>query len=599
MNSLTPENVTHSKNDPDNTDTLGLSVDPIGLTTDPDFSKLLEFYQHAEFGKCSELLAVLEQRYPDHPRLSIFKEDLQLKLSLKKVTVSSKREQKHRLRKITFKMSVFAIFSTILVMVVLLFSFYYISNKARIEQEQMVIAQLTSLNDQAEQLLLAGRPQPAAQIIEKIKAINPDYAKLPDLTTRTDELIELEAKYKSALNLVSEKKNEEAMQILEEIEAEKPGIWDVSQQIASIETSNQIAKYLEEGNAAFEKENWDKVLSSYENALMLAPKLDDPQVKEQLLRGYLNKIISLLQNEGTSTEDIENAEQYYRRAIALIPQSKAYSSERVNLEEVSSDLLVLKYTQTAKSILEDKNQTVSSIAKAVSYLRKAANIKPKNTALQSDLVNAEYYQIGFQNFVEMEWVPTITNLSEIIAVDPNYANGNAALLLYEAYYALGREYHSVGLFLDARRNLEQAEILAWNDSTNLLKLFQVQVLLGDTIGKTGDFKNAVSYYKFALDAIQANTRLEPHPPLIKILLEAENFIQLGDYANAVSAFQELLQLISLINTVSDVEINDSVCLAFFASENLSTVDAIIDANKLSKSMIITFGRTLKVPSISN
>jgi len=409
----------------------------------------------------------------------------------------------------------------------------------------------------------------------------------------------LEAKYQAALNLVAENKNNEALLILKGIEVEKPGLWDVGQQIASIETSVQIAKYMEEGNAAYKVENWDKVASSYENALTLAPKLDDPLMKEQLLKAYLNKIISLLQNDSTSIEDIENAEQYYRRAVAMIPQSKAYASERGNLQEVSSDLLVLKFTQTAKAILEDKNQTVNSVAQAVSYLSKAANIMPKNTALQSDLMNAEYYQIGFQNFVEMEWVPAITNFAEIVPVNSNFANGNAALLLYEAYYALGRQYYSVGLYLDARRNLEQAEILAWSDGGNLMKLFQVQVLLGDTIGETGDYKNAVSYYKFALDAIQVNPRLESYSNLNKELLEAENLVQLGNFEKAVPIYQDLFKKIAVIYTIKNVKISDGVCLAFFASENLSTVDAIIDANNLPKSMLITFGRNLKVPFFSN
>lgn len=599
MNASAPEKEPLKEKNPENDETLILSDDPTGLTNDPDFIKLLEHYQHAEFGKCSELLAVLENRYPDHPRLLRFKDDLQLKLSLKTITIKSKKEQKNKVRNITFRMTVFAIISSVLLVVALLFSYYYLSNKARIEQEQRIVAQLSSLNDQAEQLILAGRPQPAAQIIEKIRSINPEYANLPELTSKADDLLRLEIKYQSALDLISQKKNDEALVILKELDAERPGMWDVNQQIAAIENSNLLAKYLEEGNAAFEKENWDKVLSSYENALILAPKLDDPQVKERLLRGYLNKIISLLQNDSTSTDDIENAELYYRRAVALIPQSKAYSSERVNLEEVSSDLLVLKFTQTARALLEDKNQTVSTVAKAVSYLRKAANIKPKNTALQSDLTNAEYYQIAFQNFVEMEWVPTITNLAEIVAVDPNYAKGNASILLYEAYYALGKEYFSVGLYLDARRELEQAEIMAWNDKENLLKLFQVQVLLGDAIAKTRDYKNAVSYYKFALDAIDAKVRLQPDKPLSKQLLEAETLSEAGNFADAVPIYQELLQGIAVINTVNSVEIDDGLCLAFFASENLSTVDAIIEANNLSKSMIITFGRTLKVPTISN
>ena len=599
MNSSTPENEKPINNGPDINETMGQSAIPIDLFNDPDFQKLTEHYQHAEFDKCKEVLTRLEKRYPGHPSLIKFKDDLQMQLSLKTMAVSNKKEQKHKVRKTTLKMSVFAVVSTILVMVIFFFSYLYIYNDNRIKQLEKETAQLTSLNNQAEQLLLAGQPQPAVKIIERLRSINPEYANLPDLTSKSEDLLRLETKYQAAQNLATKNKNSEALVILKEIEAEKPGLWDVGQQIASIETSIQIAKYMEEGNAAYQVENWEKVFSSYENALRLDPKLDDPLMKEQLLKGYLNKIVSLLQNKSNSIEDIENAEQYYRRAVALIPQSKAYASERGNLQEVSSDLLVLKFTQTAKAILEDKKQTVTSVAQAVSYLSKAANIKPKNTALQSDLINAEYYQIGFQNFMEMEWVPAITNFAEIVSVDSNFANGNASLLLYEAYYALGRQYYSVGLFLDARRNLEQAEILAWSDGGNLMKLFQVQVLLGDTIGKTGDFKNAVSYYKFALDAIQVNSRLDSLPTLSKKLLEAENLVQLGNFEMAFPFYQDSFKEIVAIYTITNVKISDGVCLAFFASENLSTIDAIIEANNLPESMLITFGRNLKVPSLKN
>ena len=599
MNSITPENQKPVHNGPNINETIDQSVNPIDLSNDPDFQKLNEHYQHAEFDKCKKVLTILEERYPDHPRLAKFRDDLHMQLSLKTMAVRNKKEQKHKVRKTTLKMSVFAVVSTILVMVIFFFSYLYIYNDNRIKQLEKETAQLTSLNNQAEQLLLAGQPQPAVKIIERLRSINPEYANLPDLTSKSEDLLRLETKYQAAQNLATKNKNSEALVILKEIEAEKPGLWDVGQQIASIETSIQIAKYMEEGNAAYQVENWEKVFSSYENALRLDPKLDDPLMKEQLLKGYLNKIVSLLQNKSNSIEDIENAEQYYRRAVALIPQSKAYASERGNLQEVSSDLLVLKFTQTAKAILEDKKQTVTSVAQAVSYLSKAANIKPKNTALQSDLINAEYYQIGFQNFMEMEWVPAITNFAEIVSVDSNFANGNASLLLYEAYYALGRQYYSVGLFLDARRNLEQAEILAWSDGGNLMKLFQVQVLLGDTIGKTGDFKNAVSYYKFALDAIQVNSRLDSLPTLSKKLLEAENLVQLGNFEMAFPFYQDSFKEIVAIYTITNVKISDGVCLAFFASENQSTVDAIVEANNLPESMLITFGRNLKVPSLKN
>ncbi len=583
--------------DPDFNERTGRIANPIDISSDPDYIKLLEHYQHAEFTKCKEVLGKLEKRYPEHPGLLKFKDDLQMKLSLKNMAISIKKEEKQNKKRVFLNMSVFAVIGTLIVMIAFSFSYNYFNDNFTAKQLEGETALLTSLDFQAEQLLLSGQPQPAAEIIERIRKINPEFVNLPELISRTDDLLRLEANYQTALNLITENKNNEALVILNEIEAEKPGMWDVSQQIASIETSFQIAKYIEEGNAAYQVEKWDQVISAYENALILDPESDDPLINEQLLRGYLNRIISMLENENTSIEDIENAEEYYRKAVAIAPQSKAFASERGNLQKASNNLLELKFTQIAKANLGDKNQTVTSVAEAVSYMRKAANINPENTALNSDLKDAEYYQIAFKNFIEMNWEQTITNLNQISSVNSNYANGNANLLLFESYYQLGKRYSSVGLYLDAINKLEQAEILAWYDSGNLIKLFQVQVILGDTFGKLNDYENAVSYYQYALNAIRVNKRLTNFPTIATKLAEANVLATYGTYEDAFKAFQEVLNGIDVVYSVSEIEISDGVCLAFFANENLSTVDAVLEANNLPISMAITFGRKLKVPMI--
>jgi tetratricopeptide (TPR) repeat protein len=445
--------------------------------------------------------------------------------------------------------------------------------------------------------LLGGQPEPVIEIIAKMRSINVDFENLTELTSRTANLLQLKDKYQSALSLIAQNNKNEALVILKEIETEKPGMWDVSQQIAAIETSNQIAEYLEEGNAAYQVENWGEVINAYENALNLEPQLDDPEMKGQLLKAYLNMIIRMLQNDNASFEEVEIAEQYYRRAVAMIPQNQNFALERGDLQELSSNLLELKYAQTAKAMLEDKNQTLTSIAKAVSYMRIATNMDPNKTALQLDLKNAEAYQIAFQYFVEMNWLPAIINFDQILSADPNFANGNASLLLFEAYYSLGKQNYSAGNYQDARTNLGQAEILAWEDSENLMKLFQVQVLLGDTVGNMEDYQTAVSYYQSALEAIDVVPRLIDLPVINAKLSEAIDLAANGNYTDALITYQEVLQDIDVVYTLSEIEINDGVCLAFFASEHLSTVDAVLEANNLPKTMVITLGRKLKVPML--
>jgi len=123
------------------------------------------------------------------------------------------------------------------------------------------------------------------------------------------------------------------------------------------------------------------------------------------------------------------------------------------------------------------------------------------------------------------------------------------------------------------------------------------VILGDTFGQLNDFKNAVSYHQYALNAIQVDKRLTNFPTIAAKLSEANGFTASGKYEDAFKAFQEVLKDIDVVYSISEIEISNGACIPLFASENLSTVEAILDANNLPISMTITSGRKLKVPWI--
>ncbi len=598
MGSLLP-NFGRPKNEDSNaTEMNARIVIPVELSNDPDYQVLINLYQNGDFPKCREVLDKLMDQYPDNPVLMKLDEDLKLKLLLRTMGDKNKKVENRDNFKATINLGLIIVIAVLVVAAVFFFSFRYVDQQAAERQAIQEAAQLNALANQAEQLLLVGNPQPASSIIENIREVNPDFDRLPALSADVDLLLRMEAKYQEALNLLSEGDSEGALALFYEIQEERPGLWDVNQQIESIETDHQIAIYLEEGNLAYQNEDWDLVISSYESAMAIDTQLVDPMITEQLLQGYLKKIISMLESDSSTIEDIEAAEQYYRKAVALIPQSKEYANERENLQEVSSNLLQLKFVQTAKDMLADSNQSIPSVKKAVSYLTKAASIDPKNSALQRDLINAEYYQVAFQDFLDMNWAPAITNLTKIIASDQNFAGGNTSTLLYEAYSALGNQYYSAGFYQDALNNYEQAELFAWDATENPLKLFQVQIYIGDTYGKLRDYENAVSYYLYAFNAIGVSN----NPDLAainEVMVQADYWNAVGDFESAYTALQEALLGIDAVYTLSEVEIGDGVCLAFFANDNQSTIDAILDANSLPLNVVINFGRDLIVPSIQN
>ena len=567
------------------------------FSSDPEYLRLIEHYQKAEFSECQKLLGSLELRYPGQPELQTIRDDLEMKGSVSSLTSSIRKKEALAKSKVTLKLILFALVVIIGIGAVFFASSLLILKNKPIEITPNVNSQLDSLYIQAEHLLQSGQPSSALEVVLKIRALDPDYEKLPELIERTNKLLEFEAHYRAALDLIAKGKNDEALNALKLLESENPGMWDIPQRIAAMEKEKKISEYLKAGDAAYQKQDWVKVIEAYESALVLDQRLDDTMMKEQLLFAYLNRIIGMLQSDNTSVEDINLSEQYYRKAVTLIPQNKEFVSQRENLQKISRDLLEKKYTQLAKAKLADKNQTTATINEAVYYLTKALSLSPDDAELQADVNNANSYQVAFTSFIDMDWSQAIANADAVVYANANFAGGNASALLYEAYYALGKQNYNSGLYLDARENLEKAEIIAWADGDNRLKIFQVQVLLGDSIGKVDDFENAVSYYQYALNAINYGEKVANRSDLLNQYQAAEQLAAAGDFRGAYDAFQAVLGTIDAIYTISEVEVGSGVCLALFANENLSTVDAILKANDLPTNMVISFGRVLRVPSI--
>ena len=593
------DNNWNSNQDSDINDSQNLDnqTEVFEFSSDPEYLRLIEHYQKAEFSECQKLLGSLELRYPGQPELQTIREDLEMKGSLNNLTSSIRKREALAKGKVTLNLILFSLVVIIGIGGVFFASSLLILKNKPIEITPNVNSQLDSLYIQAEHLLQSGQPSSALEVVLKIRALDPDYEKLPELIERTNKLLEFEAHYRAALDLIAKGKNDEALNALKLLESENPGMWDIPQRIAAMEKEKKISEYLKAGDAAYQKQDWVKVIEAYESALVLDQRLDDTMMKEQLLFAYLNRIIGMLQSDNTSVEDIQLSEQYYRKAVTLIPQNKEFVSQRENLQQISRDLLLKKYTQLAKSKLNDKKQTTATINEAIYYLTKASNLNPDDSGLLADLIIANNYQLAFSSFIDMNWLQAIASAQAVVDAKADFAGGNASALLYEAYYALGKQNYNSGLYLDARENLEKAEIIAWADGDNRLKIFQVQVLLGDSIGKVDDFENAVSYYQYALNAINYGEKVANRSDLLNQYQAAEQLAAAGDYRGAYDAFQSVIGAIDAIYTISEVEVGSGVCLALFANENLSTLDAILKANDLPTNMVISFGRVLRVPSI--
>jgi len=569
------------------------------LSNDPDYAKLNEHFQRGEKDLALMVMNTLEKRYPEHPELLMIKDELQMKSSVNNLTKRIEKGEKRESRREFLNLAIFAVIGTILALGAFYLTSQFLLRGTVEEQVDRNVDQLTSLQNQADQLLDRGRPQPASEIIETMRGINPNWEALPELTSRTETLLQLEDDYNQALELAEQGQNAEALVLFQSIEETQPGLWDVRSQIATMESKIQINTFLEQGQTAFQAGDWAGVISAYESALDLDPSMNDPRLKEQLIQAYLNEINRIVDDQNPSLEAIETAEGYYRRAAALIPQGGDFSVQRAQLEDLNDEIKELKYVRLAREIFSDPFQTLSMVNNAVAYMRQAAIINNTDAAMQGNLQNAEAYRAGFQSFVAMNWESAIQSFNQIINSNSGFLQDNARVLLYESYFGLGKQYASTSQYGNALTALESAETLALQDSDNLLKLFQVQVLIGDMFYLSGEPEAAFSSYRNAYENITINQRLGEFPEFAQNYAEAINLAENESYEGAYQNIQAVYSNINVIYTYSEVTVSDGASLAFIANNNKSTVNAINQANSLPNDVVVSFGGTLQVPKIEN
>lgn len=239
------------------------NANAIELEHDPDYEQLLTAYQAGDFKRCEHLIEALIEKYPGHPALFKFREELTMKLSIKDLNKTIEKEEKKIKRMSAFSVVLVGMISILLIIVTLFLSLIFFSgtlsspDPANLEPTEMPLAaELELLYNQADALLQSGQPGQVERIIEIFLDINPEYPNLDELQTRFQTMLRLEAQYQEASNLVEAGELSEALELFKSIEAEHPGLWDVRQQIETIEEALQIETFLNDDNFAYHNENW-------------------------------------------------------------------------------------------------------------------------------------------------------------------------------------------------------------------------------------------------------------------------------------------------------------------------------------------------------
>jgi len=144
--------------------------------------------------------------------------------------------------------------------------------------------------------------------------------------------------------------------------------------------------------------------------------------------------------------------------------------------EIKSKLFDSYLNESRQQIATADNR--SAIIRATLSLNSALALFPDDAIAQEERQLATLYLAGYTAYEQAEWRQTISDLSGVWAIQPDYAQGKAAQLLCESYTRLGDQYQANGELQDALGQYRIVLTVTQCDHTEAQsKAEQVQTLL--------------------------------------------------------------------------------------------------------------------------
>jgi tetratricopeptide (TPR) repeat protein len=611
MNSESQENEKREINSPDSLDQELTNGAPLRkpmsnisrpYMRDDLFKELMSHYQNADWKASLDAIEQLSKLYPGEPSLDDFREDIIMRSSLhQKGSRSQKVETRLRLQ----QRSGWFIVGIIAVLAIFFVGRWGLSQyqDQREENRLMIEATTTAKTlqtkfENAESYLRADRPEEALRLLEEIEAQSPGYPNIDELMIEAQGLIRLKELFQQGEQHFNDGELDAALQVLSAVEEEHPNYRNVSQLLIDIEELQQINIFTQEIADAFQVNDWAAVINGYEQILEINPNLEIPDIEEELFISYMNIIIEIADRPDATIEDIELAESYYRSALALFPQNREYADERAELERIATNLIVNKFHIYAVNLIDNENYSIQSIEQALVALQRANNINADSPAIAAEITTLQAYITAFNHYTGRRYDEAIEEFDNLLRSEPDFGGGRVNYMLYEAHIARGDLFLTYGDFANALEDFEAAETFAWEDTAGLLQLFEVEVRIGTALRKLSLYLESAEYFHYAANLVNLQEYIDPDQvEVLQAFNEAQVAYLRGQSWEASRLYDFVYEEANLIYPYETVRVSRGDSFVDFSFLYGSTIQALRDLNLLGDAMEARMNLDLMLPSI--
>jgi tetratricopeptide (TPR) repeat protein len=569
----------------------------------PLYQEILIHYQNAEWDVCIEKLEALTRKYPGEQKIQDFLEEARLHSTLHAddiVAISEERKEARRSKRRNMILSIVIFVGLIGITMSVIPIIEDFTEAARVEQEKLNQERfLAQEYKNAENLLQAGRPLEALEKLEEIQKANPDYVGLDDLLLEVQRQTELNDLYNTAASLREEDDLEGALDILLQIEEVDPYFKDIEQQISFLETETSYQNWVTSADQAFEDRNWQDAIDGYEAALAIEVSTPYTYLEDNLYDSYLNQIMIMLQDKDLDLEGIETAENYYKNSLSLKPQDQESLEKREALKKAVTDLLVDRLILSAQLLITEGGASDKNFAAAEAKFNDALDLDSESAKAieQQDLFSR--YKSALENFNQGLYILAAPSLEYVYQKEPNYAGGAISYLLYEIYFATGKDWLIKGRYTEALGEFQRSEIVALKNPEIGLPIFQSREMVAFTLGKLGAYEDAAYHYSNLVENSNILTLAEESSPdLYDSLLIATGEMAESKFREAFLSYQKSFETISSIFTFESTVAASGDSIPNLAFQLNSTIQGIIEANNLPNLLIIANDGVYLIPYIN-
>jgi tetratricopeptide (TPR) repeat protein len=571
---------------------------------DPLYKEVLRHFHLGEWNEGFAKIKQLVEIYPDSPELHELEDEMELRAHL---DVDEAGDRKNAIRKQLTKWSIRL--AVVLVLIGLVYwgtqtYSHWIQNQLSsasqsIDTEVQQIKLAMKFRD-GQNLLVAGREDMAGMLFDEIAAVNPNYPGLQAELEKVNHIKTLDTKYSQAESLINQNELTAGLSLLNEIKAENPYFNDVATRIQDVENRIFMDDLLSKADRAYQAKDWEQAITNYETVRITDPSYQTDLVEQRLLSAYLNAATDALNSKDNDFKNLDVAETYFRKALALKPQDPLLEKEREQVRQKFSDKLASSYIQSAQETLKNQADSITALRTAEQYFQRALNVQKDDVKIQDQLQMVKVYLQAQQDFGQGLWNQVISGLEEVYLKDSDYALGTARQMLYEAYLARGQNSMTAGKYQLALEDFERAAILAQESSEPLLRVFYAQTKIASAQAALGNYQEAAQVMRNVFESLMTVDNELSKDASLKVLLDkADKYLVLKNYKMAYQTFNQaapaaLLHYASLIDYV----IQPGDYLAQLANRYNTTIGAILQANHLSLLSVskqLTPGDTLVIP----